>query len=251
MRYPDGFPAGCIEAYAAMHAGKPLKPYHDAPEVPGMPEVKVGITNGGLCHSDLHLHDNDSGFSSCPLVPGHEIIGHITQKGNSVRDLEPGQRVGIGGPGHLALQYGRAPGCQVTALSSSPAREAEARQFGADAFVATSAQGTLAEHTHTYELLLSAVSGVRGWIMQRGFLHGLERPVWSCKVGLRRLSSPRRRAWQLQTGASAPCKEVCIIAEHTPVSADVFWLERLRNNRVRYRAVLTNEEGENYRVGRS
>jgi hypothetical protein len=39
---------------------------------------------------------------------------------------------------------------------------------------------------------------------ERGFLHGLERPVWSCQARLRGLESRRRPTLQLQTGALAP-----------------------------------------------
>src|SRR5512139_2529524 len=45
--------------------------------------------------------------------------------------------VGIGGLGHLALQFARAMGCEVTAISSSPDKAAEARGFGAHHFLAT------------------------------------------------------------------------------------------------------------------
>ena len=43
-----------------------------------------------------------------------------------------------GGLGHLALQYARAMGCKVSALSSSANKEAEALSFGATHFLSTS-----------------------------------------------------------------------------------------------------------------
>ena len=43
--------------------------------------------------------------------------------------------IGVGGLGHLAIQFANAMGCQVTAISSSPAKEEEARKFGADDFI--------------------------------------------------------------------------------------------------------------------
>ena len=45
--------------------------------------------------------------------------------------------LGVGGLGHLAIQFAHALGCEVTALSSSPTKEQEALAFGADHFVVT------------------------------------------------------------------------------------------------------------------
>jgi uncharacterized zinc-type alcohol dehydrogenase-like protein len=50
----------------------------------------------------------------------------------------PGRRVavvGIGGLGHLALQFARAMACEVTAISTSPDKEKDAREFGAKEFI--------------------------------------------------------------------------------------------------------------------
>lgn len=43
--------------------------------------------------------------------------------------------VGIGGLGHLALQFAKAMGCRVTALSRTREKESAARRFGADDFI--------------------------------------------------------------------------------------------------------------------
>jgi D-arabinose 1-dehydrogenase-like Zn-dependent alcohol dehydrogenase len=48
--------------------------------------------------------------------------------------------LGIGGLGHLGLQYSDASGCETFALSTSPNKEDEAYQFGADEFVDVSNQ---------------------------------------------------------------------------------------------------------------
>jgi uncharacterized zinc-type alcohol dehydrogenase-like protein len=62
--------------------------------------------------------------------------------------------IGIGGLGHLALQYGRAMGCRVTAFSSSSTKEEDARRFGADEFIDTSAKGSLAAAPNTCDFIL-------------------------------------------------------------------------------------------------
>lgn len=59
-------------------------------------EVLVKVTHCGICHSDVHLIDNDWGVSEYPLVPGHEIIGEVMETGLGVQHLHPGEKVGIG-----------------------------------------------------------------------------------------------------------------------------------------------------------
>jgi len=59
-------------------------------------EIYLRITHCGICHSDIHLIDNDWEFSNYPLVPGHEIVGIVEEKGALVDSCEIGDRVGIG-----------------------------------------------------------------------------------------------------------------------------------------------------------
>ncbi|KAK6923247.1 Alcohol dehydrogenase, N-terminal [Dillenia turbinata] len=51
----------------------------------------------GICHSDLHSIKNEWGFSTYPLVPGHEIVGVVTEVGSKVKKFKVGDRVGVGG----------------------------------------------------------------------------------------------------------------------------------------------------------
>ncbi len=59
-------------------------------------EVQVEITYCGLCHTDLHMRDNDWGGSDYPLVAGHEGVGKVVAVGERVKVLQIGDRVGIG-----------------------------------------------------------------------------------------------------------------------------------------------------------
>lgn len=59
-------------------------------------DVLIDILYCGVCHSDLHMARNEWGVSNYPLVPGHEIVGRISQRGKSVTDFAPGQLVGVG-----------------------------------------------------------------------------------------------------------------------------------------------------------
>ena len=85
-----------ISAYAALEAGQPLMPYQYVPQTLRALDVEIKITHCGMCHTDLHLVNNDFGISAYPLVPGHEIVGTVSQRGASVTDLRVGERVGIG-----------------------------------------------------------------------------------------------------------------------------------------------------------
>jgi len=71
--------------------------------------------------------------------------------------------VGIGGLGHLALQFLAAWGCEVTAISSSRSKEEDARRFGAHHYLAAGEDGALAAAAETFDLVLSTVSANLPW----------------------------------------------------------------------------------------
>lgn len=84
-----------IRAFAASAAKQPLEPFSYDPAELGAHDVEIGISHCGICHSDLHLIDNDWSTSVYPLVPGHEIVGTVTAAGAEAK-LTVGQRVGVG-----------------------------------------------------------------------------------------------------------------------------------------------------------
>src|SRR5579859_6986054 len=84
-----------VSALAALAAKRQLVPYSYDPAALGVTDVEIEITHCGVCHSDLHLIDNDWATSTYPLVPGHEIVGTVTAAGSEAT-LAIGQRVGVG-----------------------------------------------------------------------------------------------------------------------------------------------------------
>lgn len=78
--------------------------------------------------------------------------------------------VGIGGLGHLALQFARAMGCEVTAISTSPDKEAEARAFGAQRFLATREKDALRSAAGSLDFVLSTVFANQDWLGLLGVL---------------------------------------------------------------------------------
>lgn len=62
-------------------------------------DVQIEILFCGICHSDLHSVRNEwSDFMSTtyPIVPGHEIVGRVTQVGSAVTQFKPDDLVGVG-----------------------------------------------------------------------------------------------------------------------------------------------------------
>src|SRR5579864_8992578 len=66
------------------------------PEADG---VLVEVEACGACHSDVHVADGDwkqfAGIVKKPLILGHEIAGHVVERGSAVHDLKIGDRVGV------------------------------------------------------------------------------------------------------------------------------------------------------------
>nr|WP_304956521.1 alcohol dehydrogenase catalytic domain-containing protein [Waterburya agarophytonicola] len=84
-----------IKAYAAQTKAA-LKEFEIERRNLGSDDVQIAIDYCGVCHSDLHMVNNDWGSSSYPLVPGHEIIGRVTEVGDKVKEFKIGDRVRVG-----------------------------------------------------------------------------------------------------------------------------------------------------------
>lgn len=59
-------------------------------------DVDMDIKYCGICHTDVHVANNDFRSTKYPCVPGHELAGIVTKVGKSVTDLKVGDHVGIG-----------------------------------------------------------------------------------------------------------------------------------------------------------
>jgi len=59
-------------------------------------DVHIEIEYCGVCHSDIHQVRNDWKNSKYPVIPGHEIIGHVVAVGSKVTNFKKGQKVGVG-----------------------------------------------------------------------------------------------------------------------------------------------------------
>ncbi|HEV8482471.1 MAG TPA: zinc-dependent alcohol dehydrogenase [Blastocatellia bacterium] len=66
---------------------------------PASDEVLIKVEACGVCHSDLHLAEGDwlqlKKLVKQPLIPGHEVVGSVIERGEAVTNLEVGDRVGV------------------------------------------------------------------------------------------------------------------------------------------------------------
>lgn len=85
-----------VNAYAAPAAGEPLVPTTVERRAVGPNDVLIAIEYAGICHSDIHTVNGDWGPQPFPVVPGHEIVGTVTEVGSDVSRHAVGDRVGVG-----------------------------------------------------------------------------------------------------------------------------------------------------------
>ncbi|WP_310395945.1 NAD(P)-dependent alcohol dehydrogenase [Hymenobacter sp.] len=84
------------KAYAAPAASVPLAPFSIERREVGAHDVRIDIQFCGVCHSDLHQVRDEWGGSIFPMVPGHEIVGRVTQVGDHVKNFKVGDLAGVG-----------------------------------------------------------------------------------------------------------------------------------------------------------
>jgi uncharacterized zinc-type alcohol dehydrogenase-like protein len=76
-------------------------------------------------------------------------------------NVGPGKKVavmGLGGLGHMGVKFAVAMGAEVTVLSHSPHKEADARAMGAHHFISTKDSAAFAEHEKEFDVILNTIS---------------------------------------------------------------------------------------------
>ncbi len=243
------------KAYAAHNPNEDLKPWNFERRNVGAHDVQFDIMYCGVCHSDLHQVRNEWFPGTFPMVPGHEIVGRVTEVGSHVKKFKAGDLaavgvlvdscricsncqdgleqycengnsgtynaleqdkktptyggysnlivthedfvfkisdklslpavapllcagittysplrhwkvgkghkvaiLGLGGLGHMAVKFAVAFGAEVTMLSHSPSKEADAKRLGAHKFVLTSDKTQLASVKNYFNFIIDTVS---------------------------------------------------------------------------------------------
>ena len=86
-------------------------------------DVLIEIEYCGVCHTDLHFVNNDWGMTEYPVVPGHEIVGRISQIGSEVGNFKVGDLAAIG--------------CMVNSCGQCSSCESGNEQYCLNGFTAT------------------------------------------------------------------------------------------------------------------
>ena len=75
--------------------GEPLREFQAEPRPLEQGEVRIRVSACAVCRTDLHLIDGELPNPLLPIVPGHEIIGHVDELGSGVTRFKVGDRVGV------------------------------------------------------------------------------------------------------------------------------------------------------------
>jgi uncharacterized zinc-type alcohol dehydrogenase-like protein len=163
--------------------------------------------------------------------------------------------VGIGGLGHIALQFARVFGAEVTAFSTSAAKEEEARALGAHGFVNTRESRAMRDVAGTFDFILTTINADQDW---NSYIQALRPTGTLCFVGVPPspvavnafpLIAGIRTITGSPIGSPHMLREMMDVAarhgvkaktERFPMAKVNEAIDKVKKNKVRYRAVLAN-----------
>ncbi len=175
-----------------------------------------------------------------------------------IAGINPSSRVGvvgIGGLGHLAIQFARVFGAHVTAFSTSVAKEEEARALGAHQFVHSRESKSMKEVADSLDFILTTVNADQDWgtylqaLRPNGALWFVGVPPSPVSVhtfplvsGMRTIGgSPIGSPFQLREMLDVAARHgIKAITERFPMEKANEAIDKVKKGKVRYRAVLAN-----------
>jgi uncharacterized zinc-type alcohol dehydrogenase-like protein len=165
--------------------------------------------------------------------------------------------IGIGGLGHMALQFANKWGCEVHAFTTSDSKEAEAKTLGAHFVHNTKKADALKKLARSLDLIISTVNvpqdvaGLLDTLRPKGHLHNvgavlepLQVPAFSMILGQKSVGgSPTGSPVVLDEMLEFCARHsIAPITETFPMSKVNEALEHLRSGKARYRIVLINDK---------
>lgn len=192
-----------------------------------------------------------------PADAGPLFCGGVTVFNPLVQfDMQPTDRVGIigiGGLGHLAVQFFSAWGCHVTAFTSSPDKREAALALGAQDTLDSTDPAALRAAAQSFDVILSTVNVKLNWgaylgtLKPRGRLHFVGATLDPVPVQVMQLMGGQLSVSASPVGSPAVIAQMLEFAarhgiaaqtEHFPLSEVNAALDHLRAGKARYRIVL-------------
>ncbi|MBS0655437.1 MAG: NAD(P)-dependent alcohol dehydrogenase [Verrucomicrobia bacterium] len=164
--------------------------------------------------------------------------------------------IGVGGLGHLALQFAKGFGCEITAFSSSREKEEESKQLGAHHFISSVDKDSLQKAANSFDFLLCTVPTPLNW---EEYLNCLRPKGTLCFVGAQTkpievpffsIINGRKQVCASNIASRPDMNTLLRFAVLHGVQAQVELfpmrevnqaIEKVRSGAIRYRAVLYNE----------
>jgi len=192
--------------------------------------------------------------SAAPLLCGGITVYNPLRAHN----INPSSRVGvvgIGGLGHIAVQFARVFGAEVTAFSTSATKEEEARALGAHNFINARESKAMKEVAGTLDFVLNTANADQDWgvlvqaLRPTGTLCFVGVPPSPISVAAFPLISGLRTITGSPIGSPHQLREMLDVAARHGVKAQVesfpmakanAAIDKVKKNKVRYRAVLAN-----------
>jgi uncharacterized zinc-type alcohol dehydrogenase-like protein len=184
---------------------------------------------------------------------GITVFNPIIQ--NNIKPTDHVAVVGIGGLGHMAIKFINAWGCEVTAISTNPAKEREAQEFGADHFLNSKDPDALKAYTNDFDMVLVTANVDLDWdsyigtLRPGGKLH-IVGAASQVKATVFPLISGEKSIGASPGGSPAEilkmldfCSRHAIepVIEEFPISHVNDAMAHLESGKARYRIVLRND----------
>ncbi len=198
----------------------------------GSVDPRGGVTQGGystqiVVHEDfvVRIPNNIPLQNAAPLL----CAGITTYSPLKFWKIQPGDKVavaGLGGLGHMAVKLAVAMGADVTVLSTSENKRADALKLGAHQFVVTKDPDQMKKSANTFKLILNSISAAHSYDLYLSLLKrdgtmvllGLPAPQ---PVGAFSLIPKRRSLAGSLIGGIAETQEMLDFCSKHNISADV------------------------------